>query len=319
MNSVIMDETDFVGSKHLDSVFEIGHEGGEGSWTLKDDAHLQAEIGANGAETSSAVTIFIAHRSLLFGIAYRMLGQTADAEDMIHEVWLRWRNQDTSRVRSAKAWLGCTMRRLCIDQLRSARRQREQPYGLVAPEPSIALDEGSDDHQNKGHSLAAACAILLRTLRPMERAVFVLREVFGYGYSETAAIIGKSDANCRQIACRAKTELGRSAQVQLEPDLRAYRLAEAFLSVAATGHLCSFLELLKDSAPNKGSCANACQGCRKTKFKTTPRWPIRSAFPLQHSPRPGCSFATPSHRNESLHGWNPLERLPGQPMHEDIA
>ena len=154
------------------------------------------------------VEIFNTHRPLLFGIAYRMLGLVSEAEDMVQEVWLRWQKQDAAEIQSPKAWLVSAVTRLCIDQLRSARREREQYYGVWLPEPLMPTtrDPEPDASTELADSLTMAFMLMLEALGPTERAVFLLREVFDYDYAEVAAIVGKSEANCRQIVRRAKAE-----------------------------------------------------------------------------------------------------------------
>lgn len=132
------------------------------------------------------IETFNIHRQSLFGIAYRMLGRLCEADDMVQEVWLRWQTQDVAGIQSPKAWLGSSMRRLCIDQLRSARHQREDHYGVSLPEPLMAAaDADSDISAERESSLAMAFTLMLETLRPVERVVFLLREVFDYDYADT--------------------------------------------------------------------------------------------------------------------------------------
>ena len=144
--------------------------------------------------------VFDRHRTLLFSIAYRMLGSVMDAEDVVQEAFLRWQRAPRTEVRSPKAYLSAVVTRLCIDQLRSAKARREEYVGPWLPEPlptepdTAAIDE----------SLSMAFLVLLESLNPTERAVFVLREVFDYDYEEISRIVGKSEDNCRQIAHRAR-------------------------------------------------------------------------------------------------------------------
>ena len=157
---------------------------------------------------SQTIETFTPHRQFLFSIACRMLGCLSEAEDMVQEVWLRWQTQDVAGIQSPKAWLRSAMRRLCIDQLRSARRQREDHYGVLLPEPSLATTDAKPDISvERENTLTMAFTLMQETLKPVERAVFLLREVFEYDYADTAAIVGKAEANCRQIARRAKTQL----------------------------------------------------------------------------------------------------------------
>lgn len=149
--------------------------------------------------------IFNQYRSLLFAIAYRMLGSVTDAEDMIQEAWLRWQLTKVS-VQSPKAFLSCLITRLCIDQLRSARVQREKYVGIWLPEPLIAIND-IEDNAELTESLSFAFLTLIECLSPIERAIFLLREVFDYEYSEIAQTVGKSISNCRQIVHRARHHL----------------------------------------------------------------------------------------------------------------
>src|SRR5215813_302383 len=110
--------------------------------------------------SSQTIETFTAHRQLLFSIAYRMLGSLSEAEDMVQEVWLRWQTQDTAGIRSPKAWLRSAMRRLCIDQLRSARHQREDHYGISMPEPSAATDAKPDISAERENSLSLAFTLI---------------------------------------------------------------------------------------------------------------------------------------------------------------
>ena len=151
----------------------------------------------------AARDLFDRHRSLLFSIAYRMLGSVMDAEDVVQEAFLRWQRAPRAEVRSPKAYLSAVVTRLCIDQLRSARKRREEYVGPWLPEPlptepdTAAIDE----------SLSMAFLVLLESLNPTERAVFLLREVFDYDYEEISRLVGKSEANCRQIARRARDSI----------------------------------------------------------------------------------------------------------------
>lgn len=190
------------------------------------------------------------HRQTLFGVAYRMLGRVSEAEDMLQEVWLRWQKQDQAAIGSPKAWLVSTMTRLCIDQLRSARRQREDYYGVWLPEPLIASSApGPDEAAELADSLTMAFMIMLESLDPVERAIFLLREVFGYDYADTAAIVGKSEVNCRQIVSRAKNHLQAGSKTPPPPpNEHAQLLVEQFLTAAETGEVKQLLAMLVEDA-----------------------------------------------------------------------
>jgi RNA polymerase sigma-70 factor, ECF subfamily len=147
--------------------------------------------------------LFDQYRSLLFAIAYRMLGSVTEAEDILQEAWIRWQSTD-SVVQSPKAFLSSTVTRLCIDYLRSARIKRETYTGTWLPEPVITE---SQDNAELAESLSFAFLVLLECLSPTERAVFLLREVFEQDYEDVAKTVGKSVSNCRQIVHRARQHL----------------------------------------------------------------------------------------------------------------
>jgi RNA polymerase sigma-70 factor, ECF subfamily len=149
-------------------------------------------------------------RPLLFSIAYRMVGSVSEAEDIVQEAFLRF-HRETSEgagIESPKAWLSTVTTRLSINHLRSARVRRERYVGTWLPEP-LVTDPAQDpsQHAETADSLSMAFLVLLESLSPVERAVFLLREVFDYGYDEIASVVGKSEQNCRQIAVRARRQV----------------------------------------------------------------------------------------------------------------
>lgn len=195
------------------------------------------------------IETFNEHRKTIFGIAYRMLGRVSEAEDMVQEVWLRWQKQDEAAITAPKAWLVSTMTRLCIDQLRSARRQREDYYGIWLPEPLMASGAPSPDEAAElADSLTMAFMVMLESLEPSERAIFLLREVFSYDYADIATIVGKSEANCRQIVSRAKAHLRADKNPPAPPSEQAQMLVEQFLAAANTGEVKQLLEMLTEDA-----------------------------------------------------------------------
>jgi RNA polymerase sigma-70 factor, ECF subfamily len=146
-------------------------------------------------------------RRLLFSIAYRMVGTVSDAEDLVQEAFLRMHReqQEGAEIDSPKAFLTTVVTRLSIDHLRSARVRREQYVGEWLPEPLLIDPEpGPPDHAEIGDTLSVAFLVLLESLSPLERAVFLLHDVFGYSFAEIAEVVGKSEDNCRQIARRAR-------------------------------------------------------------------------------------------------------------------
>ena len=193
--------------------------------------------------------VFNSHRPLLFGIAYRMLGRVSEAEDAMQEVWLRWQKQDAAAVQSAKAWLVAATTRFCIDQLRAARRQREDYYGVWLPEPLMPATELDGGRAAElSDSLTMAFMLMLESLGPAERAVFLLRHVFDYDYAEISAVVGKSEAACRQIVSRARARLDSAPRAPAQPTPQARRLVEAFLAATAGGDVQEVLALLADDS-----------------------------------------------------------------------
>ncbi|HEY1291643.1 MAG TPA: RNA polymerase sigma-70 factor [Chloroflexota bacterium] len=154
------------------------------------------------------VEVFEQQRSYLFSIAYRLLGSVSDAEDILQEAFLRWDRARSEDVRSPRAFLATVVVRLCMDELRSARARREVYVGTWLPEPLVTTGRSDlTDSVVLRESLSFAFLLMLEKLSPLERAVFVLREVFDYDYAEIAPTVGKSEANCRQVFHRARQRL----------------------------------------------------------------------------------------------------------------
>jgi len=156
----------------------------------------------------TGIELFQANRPLLFGVAYRMLGSASDAEDVVQDAWLRYAAARPSDLRSPKAYLTTIVTRLCLDRLKSARAAREQYVGPWLPEP-VVTDAGRQPEQSAAlaESVTLAFMVLLETLSPEERAVFLLREVFDHEYDEIAAMLDTTAANCRQLFHRAKARI----------------------------------------------------------------------------------------------------------------
>ena len=204
--------------------------------------------GGVGPEVSET---FDRHRPLLFSIAYRMLGSVMEAEDAVQEAYLRWRRVPEEEVRSEKAYLSAVVTRLCIDRLRSARARREQYVGPWLPEP--LPDERAPDVAEAvaeavalEDSLSMAFLVLLESLTPVERAVFLLREVFGYEYAEIAEIVGKGEANCRQISRRARASVAaRRPRFGRSPG-QEERLMKGFVEACSAGDMDGLLAVLAE-------------------------------------------------------------------------
>lgn len=190
---------------------------------------------------------FDRHRPLLFSIAYRMLGSAMDAEDIVQEAYLRWQGTE-EEVRSPKAYLSTVVTRLSIDRLRSAKARREQYVGPWLPEP-LATGEASDDVAEApaiGESLSMAFLVLLESLSPVERAVFLLREVFDYDYPEVASFVGKTEANCRQIAHRTRRAAAARRPRFESSEEQQERMTRLFVEACASGDMRGLLSLLSE-------------------------------------------------------------------------
>ncbi|MEK8110232.1 sigma-70 family RNA polymerase sigma factor [Micromonospora sp. M12] len=153
-----------------------------------------------------AVEAFVTHRNLLFTVAYEMLGSAADAEDVLQETWLRWADADLAAVRDQRAYLVRITTRQALNRLRTVGRRRESYVGPWLPEPLLTAPDVADDVE-LAESVSMAMLLVLETLAPTERAVFVLREVFALSYDEIAEAVDKSPAAVRQIAHRARAHV----------------------------------------------------------------------------------------------------------------
>jgi RNA polymerase sigma-70 factor, ECF subfamily len=186
-------------------------------------------------------------RPLMFSIAYRMVGSASDAEDIVQEAFLRFHRESGkgTAIDSPKAYLSAITTRLSIDHLRSARVRREQYFGTWLPEP-VLTDPSSDvaQHAETADSLSMAFLVLLESLTPVERAVFLLREVFDYEYEEIAAVVGKSEENCRQIAVRARRQVEAKRPRFEASRKRREELARRFFEAVMNGDATGLLDLL---------------------------------------------------------------------------
>jgi RNA polymerase sigma-70 factor (ECF subfamily) len=186
-------------------------------------------------------------RPMMFSIAYRMVGTASDAEDIVQEAFLRFHRESEKGtvIESPKAYLSAVTTRLAIDHLRSARVRRERYMGTWLPEPLLTDPETDVAREvETADSLSMAFLVLLESLTPVERAVFLLREVFDYGYDEIAGIVGKTEENCRQIAVRARQQVDAKRPRFEASRKRREELAERFFEAAANGDQKGLLELL---------------------------------------------------------------------------
>jgi RNA polymerase sigma-70 factor (ECF subfamily) len=192
---------------------------------------------------------FEQHRPKLYGIAYRMLGTRADAEDMLQETYLRWHRTDLERVRSAEAWLTTIVSRLCIDRLRSAHSAREAYFGPWLPEPLVGADVPMPDAQSElANDLSVAFLVVLERLAPNERAAFLLHDVFDCEYTELAQILGKNEAACRQIVHRARERVRRDRPRFQVSEAARRRLLEKFIAAVESADREALLELFAEDA-----------------------------------------------------------------------
>jgi RNA polymerase sigma-70 factor (ECF subfamily) len=186
---------------------------------------------------------FVAHRSLLFTVAYEMLGSAADAEDVLQESWLRWAAVDHSQVNDSRAYLIRIVTRQALNQMRTLSRRREEYVGEWLPEPLLTSPDVAEDVE-LAESVSMAMLTVLETLEPTERAVFVLHQVFDMPYGEIAEAIGKSAAAVRQIAWRAREHVAaRRPRVRVSRS-EQQAVVERFLTALRTGQLLELMEVL---------------------------------------------------------------------------
>lgn len=180
-------------------------------------------------------------RDLLFTVAYELLGSAADAEDVVQDSWLRWREVDHATVRDARAYLVRTVTRQALNRMRTARRRREEYVGPWLPEPVVTTPDVAEDVE-LAESVSLAMLVVLETLTPLERAVFVLREVFGFEYAEVAAAVERTPAAVRQLVSRARRHV-EARRPRVEPGEHA-EAAGRFLLAAATGDVQQLMDVL---------------------------------------------------------------------------
>jgi RNA polymerase sigma-70 factor (TIGR02957 family) len=212
------------------------------------------------------VDLFERSRGRLEAIAYRLLGSASDAEDAVQDTFLRWQAADRERVETPEAWLTKVLTNLCLNQLTSARARRETYVGTWLPEPVLAGDRmlGPLDTAEQRESVSMAVLTLMERLPPRERAVYVLREAFGYSHGQIAGILDITEANCQQIYRRARQHVA-TGQTRAEVDAAAARkIVEEFLAAATSGETQRLVELLTHDA------VSASDGGGKSPARATP-------------------------------------------------
>jgi RNA polymerase sigma-70 factor (ECF subfamily) len=193
----------------------------------------------------SSLHIFEQHRGLMFGIAYRMLGSTMEAEDMVQEAYLRYEGAQEHDVQYPKAYLVRIITHLCLDQLKSARTQRENYVGIWLPEP-LLTDKSPDALVGDYESISIAFLELMEKLSPIERAIFLLRDVFDYSFAEIAHMVDKSEANCRRYYRRAKRFLVDERPPFETPSDEQRDLVERFLQALMSGDVEGLTHMLNE-------------------------------------------------------------------------
>ncbi|MEU0094341.1 RNA polymerase sigma-70 factor [Kribbella sp. NPDC006257] len=191
----------------------------------------------------SATEIFVAHRNLLFTVAYEMLGSAADAEDVLQETWLRWAAVDLGEVEHQRAYLVRITTRLALTRLRTLRRRKESYVGPWLPEPLLTTPDVAENVE-LAESVSMAMLLVLETLGPTERAVFVLRDVFGLEYDEIAAAVDRNPAAVRQIAHRARGHVAARRPRQVVSPAETRDALGAFQRAVETGDLQGLLDIL---------------------------------------------------------------------------
>jgi len=186
------------------------------------------------ASTGGAAESFEPHRRRLTGLAYRMLGSLADAQDTVQDAFLRWQSTDRSDVENPGAWLTRVVTRLALDQLKSARARRETYVGPWLPEP-IVEDLAVDSIESHAQDLSFAMMLALERLSPLERAAFLLHDVFDVPFAEVAGTLGRSEAACRQLAARARSQIRKGRPRFRASEAEAQSLLTAFYEAARSG------------------------------------------------------------------------------------
>jgi RNA polymerase sigma-70 factor, ECF subfamily len=207
-------------------------------------SETSSSAGPPAGQHDDGLSAFVAVRPRLFGIAYRMLGSAAEAEDIVQDVWLRWQVADRGTVQHPPAFLATTTTRMCLNFAQSAHSRRETYVGPWLPEP---VDTSSDPTlgAERGEALGLAILFLLEKLSPTERAVYVLREAFDYSYQQIAEILQMEEANTRQLLSRARRHIaeGRRAPVS---SAQQRRLLGAFIDAAQKGDLAALENLFAE-------------------------------------------------------------------------
>ena len=203
--------------------------------------------------TTAHLAIFEAERRRLTGLAYRMTGSLADAEDILQRAWMRFADQDPGRLESPSSWLGAVVTRLCLDDLKSARRRRETYVGAWLPEPLVEdWQPDADQSMIRGEDVSIALVLALDTLGPEMRAAFILRDAFDFTFEDIGEVVGRSPATCRQLVSRARRRLAGAEPPDSLPETGSARSGEvmpilsAFWQASRDGDLQALLDLFSE-------------------------------------------------------------------------
>jgi RNA polymerase sigma-70 factor, ECF subfamily len=191
---------------------------------------------------------FESHRRALTGLAYRMLGSRAEAEDVVQDAYLRWHDTDHAAIERPRQYLGTVVTRLCLDRLKSAQARREVYVGQWLPEPVVDEVLDADTTSDLAHDLSVALMLLLERLSPLERASFLLHDVFGLDFAAVARALDRGEAACRQLAARARAHIEEGRPRFAASREEGARLAAAFAAAAQSGDAGTLVKLLAEDA-----------------------------------------------------------------------
>jgi len=194
------------------------------------------------------VTDFEAHRRALMGLAYRMLGSRAEAEDIVQDAYLRWHAADRAAIEHPRRYLGTVVTRLCLDRMKSAQMRRETYVGPWLPEPIVDEQLDGEAAGDLAHDISVALMPLLERLSPLERASFLLHDVFGLDFAEVARALGRNEAAARRLAARARAHIETGRPRFAASREEGQRLAAAFQQAAASGDTAALTQILADDA-----------------------------------------------------------------------
>jgi RNA polymerase sigma-70 factor (ECF subfamily) len=195
-----------------------------------------------------SVQSFENHRPALTGLAYRMLGSRAEAEDVVQDAYLRWHEADHAAIKEPRRYLGTIVTRLCLDRMKSARARREVYVGQWLPEPVVDEALDTDAAGDLAHDLSVALMLVLERLSPLERASFLLHDVFGLDFTDVGRALGRGEAACRQLAARARAHIEEGRPRFAASREEGIRLATAFATAAQSGDAAALTKLLADDA-----------------------------------------------------------------------